>query len=253
MSSSASAVNLKSPKNGFSVIVPAAGIGARMQADRPKQYLPLLGKTVIEHTLDRLISHPNISKIVVVISQEDEYWQDLMFQGNYMLKENDWLSITYGGSERSDSVLNGLKCVSDNWVLVHDAARPCVRHRDIGRLLVLADKDDGTGGILARQATDTMKLATHCDTPLGLSIQESVDRQKLWHALTPQFFPTVQLSDALNWCAKNNKPVTDEASAIELTGGDVRLVPGQADNIKITTPGDLALAEFYLQQQFLEI
>lgn len=244
--SSVSAIKLNSHQKEFTVVVPAAGVGARMQADRPKQYLPLLGKTVLEQTLGRLISHPYISKVVVVISREDEYWQDLKLQ------ENDWLSIAYGGNERSDSVLNGLKCVTDEWVLVHDAARPCVRHHDINQLLMLADDNSGTGGILARQATDTMKLATLGDVPSGLSIQESVDRQRLWHALTPQFFPTVQLSDALTWCANKNKPVTDEASAIELTGSNVRLISGQADNIKITNPGDLALAEFYLQQQSLE-
>lgn len=220
-----------------------------MRADRPKQYLPLAESTVLEQTLNRLISHPQISNIALVISSDDDVFQKME------IAKASWLTIITGGSERCDSVLNGLKQVEVDWVLVHDAARPCVRHKDISNLLTLASGD--IGGILARQATDTMKLAveqnnntsTTFDTPY---IEHSVPRQKLWHALTPQFFPRIQLIEALQWCAKNNHTVTDEASAIEITGGRAILVPGEIDNIKVTHPSDLALAEFYLAQQLKE-
>lgn len=215
-----------------------------MQADKPKQYLPLANSTVLEQTLSRLISHPDIANIVLVVSPDDPYIEKLA------LSDKDWLSIVDGGAERSDSVLCGLKQVTDDWVLVHDAARPCIRHDDISQLLLLAAGN--VGGILARQATDTIKQAEQNFVGENVSIARSVNRNQIWHALTPQFFPTTQLREAIAWCATNNKAITDEASAIEITGGEALLVPGQPDNIKITLPGDLALAEFYLHQQIQE-
>lgn len=212
-----------------------------MQADRPKQYLRLAGSSVLEQTLHRLISHPDIAKIVLAVSPGDSYIEHLD------VTKNDWLELVQGGAERSDTVLCGLKSVEDDWVLVHDAARPCVRHSDISRLLTLAEGN--TGGILARQATDTMKQAAPIVCGPEKHISCSIDRSVIWHALTPQFFPTQQLREALIWCSENDKKITDEASAVELTGGRAYLVPGEPDNIKITHPGDLALAEFFLKQQ----
>lgn len=221
----------------FPVVVPAAGIGSRMNADRPKQYLPLLNRTVIEHTLLRLNSHPNIEHIILVLHPEDEYFQTLE------ISNAPWLKIVEGGKERSDSVLNGVLEVKESeWVLVHDAARPCVRLDDITRLINA--KSAGIGAILAKPVSDTMKKAKAHDL-----IEKSEPREKLWHALTPQFFPTIQLLDALKHCAQQHLPITDEASAIELTGGEVKLVAGAGDNIKITVQEDLALAEFLLSRQ----
>ena len=253
MSRKTSKNNATAEKQQFTVVIPAAGVGSRMQADRPKQYLILGESTVLEQTINRLIGHPQISRIVLAVNPEDEYLSEST------LAEKDWLTITHGGTERSDSVLNGIRQVEEDWVLVHDAARPCVRHNDIRRLLQLAEEKEGSGGILARKATDTIKQAKGTLQTREISndseaeIQKSVPRHLIWHALTPQFFPTRQLAEALTWCAENSQPITDEASAIELTGGKAHLIPGSADNIKITHPGDLALAEFFLAQQALEI
>ncbi|BDX05554.1 2-C-methyl-D-erythritol 4-phosphate cytidylyltransferase [Planctobacterium marinum] len=225
----------------FTAVVPAAGVGSRMAADKPKQYLELAGYTVLESTLLRLISHNNINKIVLVISPEDDYLQELP------ISKASWLQVVMGGKERSDSVLNGLQACDDNWVLVHDAARPCVRHDDISALLALAGT--GSGGILAKQATDTIKLAQKSNQNACKIVDRSISREHIWQALTPQLFPRKELIAALQWCVQKNIAVTDEASAIEQTGGTVQLVAGAHDNIKITHPGDLALAQFFLEQQ----
>lgn len=225
----------------FTAVVPAAGTGTRMAADRPKQYLMLGNMTVLEHTLTRLISHPHIARIIVVTGPEDHYFAQLK------VAQEPWLQRVTGGEERADSVLNGLKACKENWVLVHDAARPCVRHSDISRLLQLAAGEHG--GILAKQATDTIKLASEKQCSGFSTVQESLPRNRIWQALTPQFFPRQQLIDAMQWCVAQNIAVTDEASAIENASGKVHLVPGAHDNIKITHPGDLSLAQFLLEQQ----
>lgn len=223
----------------FTVIVPAAGVGARMQADRPKQYLPLLGKTVLEHTLGKLISHPRIDRIILPLSANDAYF------GALPISQAEWLVRVTGGSERADSVLAGLNAIEDSqWVLVHDAARPCVQHQDLDRLMALADKD-GDGGILATPVRDTMKRATR-QAPHTVKSTES--RAHLWHALTPQLFRLGPLRQALSEALAEGVEITDEASAIEWAGGSVNLVEGSGTNIKITRPDDLALAGFYLQQ-----
>ncbi len=226
----------------FPVVVPAAGIGSRMGADIPKQYLPLLGKTVLEQTLLRLNAHPNINQVIVALHPADEHFQQLE------IASAPWLTSIKGGEERADSVLNGLLCCQEQpWVLVHDAARPCVRHNDISKLLALHNGQ--YGGLLARRATDTLKRVQTNQDRVQPLVATTEDRSQFWHALTPQFFPTQQLIDALAYCAKQGLVVTDEASAIEQTNGNVVLVEGASDNIKITLPLDLALAEFYLQQQ----
>ena len=227
----------------FTAVVPAAGVGSRMAADRPKQYLELLGRTVLEQTIKRLISHPNINKIVLVISPEDAYLKTLA------IAHEPWLQVAWGGEERSDSVLNGLQVCEEDWVLVHDAARPCVRHEDISKLLAL--KVSAVGGILAKQATDTIKMAKNSNLATENLVENSIPRERIWQALTPQFFPRLVLIDAIKWCVNQGVTITDEASAIEQTGGKVRLIAGAYDNIKITHPGDLALAQLFLEQQQL--
>lgn len=221
----------------FYAVVPAAGVGRRMGADRPKQYLPLLGKTLLEWTLERLISHPLIKHIVLPINPEDEYFQSLS------LAKADWLTAIPGGKERADSVLAGLQAIPEaEWVLVHDAARPCVKHQDIDRLLALAETD--AGGILAVPVRDTMKRA-HASAPS--QVIHSEDREHLWHALTPQFFPKELLQNALQAALEKGLAITDEASAIENQHGKVTLVEGCPSNIKVTHPQDIKLAELYLQ------
>lgn len=233
-------------KQNIWVIIPAAGVGRRMGSDVPKQYLLLNDKPVIEHTLDVFSSHQAISEIVIAVSKDDEYWSSIN------LKSTKPIHKAEGGKERCDSVLNGLnylenKAKADDWVLVHDAARPCLRHEDLN-LLIDSLEQHAIGGILAVPVKDTMKRSIENSN----LIKETVDRESLWHALTPQMFRFSFLRDALESALKNNKVITDEASAIEYAGGKPVLVEGHADNIKITRPEDLALAAFFLREAKLE-
>ena len=233
-------------KKNIWVIIPAAGVGRRMRSDTPKQYLLLNNKPVLEHTINVFNTHDAISEIVVAISNEDEYWPSLNI--NY----DKPVHVAEGGKERCDSVLNGLKFLEtkakdDDWVLVHDAARPCLRNDDLNSLLAVLEGHP-VGGILAVPVRDTMKRAIE-NSDL---IKETVERDGLWHALTPQMFRFKVLKDALESALRKNKPMTDEASAIELAGLHPVLVEGHADNLKITRPEDLALAAFFLRQADFE-
>ncbi|MFT5162686.1 MAG: 2-C-methyl-D-erythritol 4-phosphate cytidylyltransferase [Alteromonadaceae bacterium] len=201
-------------------VIPAAGVGKRMQADLPKQYLPIDDKTII------------------VINPEDQYFSDLS------LKDNPDVQVVDGGDERVNSVLAGLKAIDaqlDAWVLVHDAARPNVSMADIDKLVSTCLKHN-KGGLLATPVRDTMKRGT--DT-----VSHTESRENLWHALTPQFFPLQQLIYALEQGLASGLTITDEASAVEYQHQPVLLVEGRSDNIKITRPEDLALAGFYLREQ----
>ncbi len=223
-------------------VVPAAGIGSRMQADRPKQYLDLEGKTVIEQTLERLASHPRIKGIVISVAENDPWWPQC--SQDYSCP----IHVVSGGDERADSVLNALKQLvtltnDDPWVLVHDAARPCLRHQDIDSMLS-ALSTHSVGGILGIPVNDTVKRAN-----AKQEITETVSRQGLWRASTPQMFHLHALIQALQTAKQQQLVVTDEASAMELAGFQPMMVEGHADNIKITLPQDLALASLYLQQQ----
>ena len=223
------------------VVIPAAGVGKRMESDTPKQYLKLNDKTIIEQTLTLFDTHDAISEVVVAISEGDEYWASL----NIELSKP--LHVAKGGKERCDSVLNALifledKASNDDWILVHDAARPCLRHEDITLLLTTLAEHE-VGGILAVPVRDTMKRSFDNNI-----IKETVERENLWHALTPQMFRFSMLKDALESTLYNCEAVTDEASAIELAGYQPLLVEGHADNIKITRPEDLVLASFFLQK-----
>ena len=218
------------------VVVPAAGIGSRMGASCPKQYLPLAGKFLIEHTLERLLAHPRIERVVVALAADDDFFQTLP------VASHPRLMTTTGGCERADSVLNGLSLVESEWVLVHDAARPCITHQDIDRLIHAGLAGDGA--ILGSRVRDTMKRSDAAGY-----IQKTVDRDQLWHALTPQFFRTTLLRDAIQQGQSQGLPITDEASAMELAGWRPLMVEGRADNIKVTRPEDLALAALFLSQQ----
>jgi len=221
----------------FIAVVPAAGVGARMGANIPKQYLVLQDKTVIEHTLTALLTHPRIAQVVVALGPEDGWFADLAIaQDPAVIRVN-------GGKERADSVLAGLQVCQDyNWVLVHDAARPCLAHSDVDRLIAGALASEH-GAILGSQVRDTMKR-----TDAQGHIITTVDRELLWHALTPQMFPVQLLTDALTTGLADNANITDEASAIELLGLTPKMVVGRADNIKITRPEDMPLATLFLQQ-----
>jgi 2-C-methyl-D-erythritol 4-phosphate cytidylyltransferase len=224
----------------FWAVVPAAGVGKRMNADRPKQYLELAKKTVIEQTLLCLLNANVFSAIAVAISDEDPYWPELD------IAKHELIITAPGGRERADSVLSGLKAIRDqandnDWVLVHDAARPCLTTGDI-HLLIDTLVNDKVGGILALSSHDTLKSVQSYD------IIGTLDRRVIWRALTPQMFRYGMLKSALE-AAEGNPAVTDEASALEIQGFTPKIVEGRPDNIKITRPEDLALAQFYLEQQ----
>jgi len=225
----------------FWAIVPAAGAGKRMETDTPKQYLPLGDKTVLEHTLDTLLSCQRLAGVVLVLSPGDERWAEI--QHRYTQQPLDTVP---GGAERCHSVLNGLdylatRASDGDWALVHDAARPCVRLKDIEGLITILEHS-AEGGLLGVPVADTMKRVDE-----DVCISGTVDRNGLWHAYTPQMFRVGMLRAALQQAIDKGEAVTDEANAMELAGYRPRMVQGARDNIKITVPFDLVLAAFYLQ------
>ncbi|MCS2169352.1 2-C-methyl-D-erythritol 4-phosphate cytidylyltransferase [Scandinavium sp. TWS1a] len=221
---------------GVCAVVPAAGFGRRMQTECPKQYLSIGNKTILEHAVAALLAHPRVERVIIAISDGDARFQQLP------LANHPQITVVEGGAERADSVLAGLKEAGEaQWVLVHDAARPCLHQDDLANLMALSETSR-VGGILAAPVRDTMKRAE----PGKTAIAHTVDRNDLWHALTPQFFPRELLFDCLTRALNEGATVTDEASALEYCGFHPQLVAGRADNIKVTRPEDLALAEFYL-------
>jgi len=228
----------------FVAVVPAAGAGKRMLANCPKQYLTINHKTILELTVERLLSHPLINKVIISLSESDEYFP------RTSLVNNKNIQTVIGGKERVDSVLAGLKAINPQvnpWVLVHDAARPCVTHNDISALITLCIEKQ-TGGLLAAPVRDTMKRSHSSDLNVN-KVSKTVDRESLWHALTPQMYQVIELKEAIINGLSNNINITDESSAIELANLPSLLVPASSENIKITHPDDLTLAEFFLAKQ----
>ncbi|MEI7038152.1 2-C-methyl-D-erythritol 4-phosphate cytidylyltransferase [Fulvimonas yonginensis] len=219
-------------------VVPAAGRGTRVGGDCPKQYLPLAGRALILHTLERLAAHPRIAGLLVALAADDARWPGLeSLHGKPVL-------TTLGGGERADSVLAGLRALpagvgTDDFVLVHDAARPCVRVADVDRLIEVASAADG--GLLGAPLRDTLKRADD----RGRS-RVTEPREQRWRAFTPQMFRRGQLVAALEAACREGIVVSDEAMAMERAGHAPLLVEGAEDNIKVTTAADFALAEFLL-------
>jgi 2-C-methyl-D-erythritol 4-phosphate cytidylyltransferase len=214
-------------------LIPAAGIGARMGVDQPKQYLEIAGRPLLWHAIRVFEAHPRIQRVFVVLSPEDGYWHDYDWSGFSKL-----VVLRCGGPSRAASVLNGLVAVAgevaaDDWMLVHDAARPCLSRRLLDKLLAEV-ADDPVGGILAAPVADTLKREGE-----GRRIQETVPRERLWGAQTPQMFRHGLLKRALEHAGT---AVTDEASAVEALGLAPRLVEGDITNLKVTYPLDLELA-----------
>jgi len=225
------------------VVVPAAGIGSRMQGDRPKQYLPLAGATVLEYTLQQLLAHSKVKGLIVSVAEHDKYWSALRIAGDSRV-----IAVA-GGEERCHSVLNGLKKLVTyaglaDWVMVHDVARPCVKHDELDSLFDAAETASVDGFVLGMPVRDTMK-----QTAGDGGVEDTPDRHRLWHAFTPQMFRLGELLTALDTCLHDGQLVTDEASAMEYCGYSVQMVAGSANNIKITRPEDLPLAEFILGQR----
>lgn len=225
----------------FFALIPAAGAGSRLGGETPKQYLPLAGRPMIHHALRLLCDSPRIARVCVVLSPGDTEWE-----------RHDWSAFSprltvleCGGATRAESVLNGLRAArhacsidDDDWILVHDAARPCLAAAQLDRLLdELAD--DAVGGLLAVPVADTLKRGGS-----GGRVARTESREDLWQAQTPQMFRYARLVDAL--CRAGGMAMTDDAGAIEALGLHPRLVPGDSFNLKVTYPQDLALAELIL-------
>ena len=221
-------------------VVPAAGSGRRFGGTTPKQYLKLHHQPIMVHSINRLFALP-LSGCVIAISPDDQLAQTLNYQNPSQLY------FVVGGAERMDSVLAGLdflsdRAASDDWVLVHDVARPCIAVDSLNKLHETL-LGDAVGGILAIPVRDTLKKAQ------DNQILETVSRDHLWQAQTPQMFRFGLLHDALIAAKKQNLQVTDEASAVEFAGFTVKIVEGRMDNIKVTYADDLALASVILQAQ----
>jgi 2-C-methyl-D-erythritol 4-phosphate cytidylyltransferase len=221
----------------FYALVPAAGSGARMGHEFPKQYLPLAGQPMIAHALNTLCACPEISMVFVVLAPDDK----LFLTYDWSRFGGKLQPLFCGGERRSDTVRNGLiasELEPDDWVLVHDAARPCLTQAHLAKLIAEL-RDDAVGGILAVPVADTLKRADD----LG-RIAHTEERAGLWLAQTPQMFRAGLLAQAL----QSAPHVTDESSAIEALGLHPKLVPGEPANFKVTYPQDLLLAELLLQQ-----
>ncbi|MEA1082426.1 2-C-methyl-D-erythritol 4-phosphate cytidylyltransferase [Marinobacter qingdaonensis] len=223
------------------LIVPAAGIGRRMQAELPKQYLRIHSRFILDITLSRLLESLPLAGCMVPLSPDDRWWPD-----SEASREGRVQTCT-GGDERADSVLAALAALAGqasahDWVLVHDAARPCVHPDDLARLVDTLIEHP-IGGLLASPVADTLKRADGASEP---EVRETVDRGGLWRAFTPQMFRYGALADALQKAVAAGQPVTDESSAMEFSGNMPVLVEGRPDNIKVTVPADLELASFIL-------
>jgi 2-C-methyl-D-erythritol 4-phosphate cytidylyltransferase len=221
----------------FWVVIPAAGSGRRMGgAERPKQYLSIAGRALIEWAVAPFLRHAGCVRIVVALAADDPYWT------HTSLSSSERIATTLGGGERADSVYAGLEFLRsqaqpDDWVLVHDAARPCLSDEDLASLLDEL-RGDAVGGLLAAPVVDTLKKSDAAGR-----VEATVPRQQLWRALTPQMFRFDILHWALRSARERGVVVTDEAQAVELLGLQPRLIAGSVDNLKVTTRDDLERAK----------
>ena len=226
-------------------VLPAAGTGSRMGGELPKQYLEIAGATLLEHSLGALLSCEQIAGVIVPVHPQDVRVVDLS-----ILQDPRVHTVT-GAEHRSGSVLAGLVSLESmaaprDWVLVHDAARPCLRRNDIQRLIATVMAND-TGGILAEPVVDTVKQASG-----DSHVLRTLDRASLWRAQTPQMFRLDELHLALVQAQEQGLLVTDESSAMEAAGYPVQLIDGSSDNLKVTVPADLPLAQWYLERRSAE-
>lgn len=231
------------------LVLPAAGSGRRMQAEQPKQYLELAGRSLLRHCLERLGTLPEIARIAVALAADDDSWAGVVASLAPELAGK--VVTTLGGSERMQSVMSALEALqpyasATDWVLVHDAVRPCVHPADVRRLMRELAQDEA-GGLLGTPVRETLK-----ESDGTAFVARTVDRSRIWQAATPQMFRFGVLQRALRHAAALNVAVTDEAAAVEALGLPVRLVAGRADNLKVTYPGDLLLAAAILEAQARE-
>jgi len=223
-------------------LIPAAGRGARFGGAVLKQYLPICGKAVLAHSIRAFQFHPLITGITVILAEDDQLFESAVGTLSSVVE-----TVT-GGDTRAQSVRNGLRFIMENhpdadWVLVHDAARPCLSTDSLD-LLLEQGMQSPDGAILAIPVGDTLK----CEGDEG-EIATTVDRYRLWAAQTPQLFRVGVLAEAIDAAHAKGSELTDESSAMEFFGASPKLVMGSAANIKITHPGDLAIAEAWLQRK----
>ena len=229
--------------DNYYLIMPASGKGSRMNMPLPKQYLMLdNGSTVLDQSLATLLSIRQISGCVIAISEDDEHFSMSTFSSHDKI-----LTTTIGGDERFHSVLNALNELvkfarKDDWVLVHDAVRPCIKKKDVERLIKVVDNNP-VGGILATSIVDTLKMTK------DEHIVSTVNRNNLFHAQTPQMFRIGILKRALEEALLDKVHITDEAEAIERLGYSIKIIPNSKSNIKITHTDDLELANYYLNKE----
>lgn len=220
-------------------IVPAAGIGIRMSYNIPKQYIIIGKKTIIEHTINTLLLHPKIKKVIVVLNKHDIFFKNLS------LYKNKRIITVIGGKTRTQSVFLGIKEAIKikiaTWVIIHDAVRPFINIEDISRLLSIIKKSS-IGGITAVPVKDTIKYSKKN------IIQYTINRNYLWIALTPQLFPINLLFNCIRKTINNNFFITDESSALEYCGHYPKIVIGKNYNIKITNKDDLKFAKIFISQ-----
>ena len=228
-------------KDKYFLVVPASGIGQRMNSTIPKQYIILEnGLTILDQCLNTILSNDLISGFIVALDKKDSY-----FKSSNFAKDPKLISIATGGKERFNSVLNALNALDQNakpndWVLVHDAARPCIRKEDINKLIEEV-ADDKVGGILANRIVDTVKQINNG------GLVSTIDRQKLYIAQTPQMFRYAILKDSIEKAIESNVHITDESEALESLNYSIRIVEGSSSNIKITTQEDIHLANYFLK------
>lgn len=232
-----------SNNNRLWVVIPAAGIGKRMGVDIPKQYITVCDKAIIEHTVEKFTSRNDLQGILVALSNSDQHWSTLE------LSKNNKITTVTGGEERYKSVYNALcslknKADDDDWILVHDAVRPCITTFEIDQFIADLDHLNGIGGILALPCFETMKKAN-----TNHEIEETIDRKFIWHAQTPQMFRYKKLFLAIEKIMNENIFITDEAMAMELAGYKPVLIQGTHSNIKITDQNDLKYLESFLRQE----
>jgi len=227
----------------YYLVIPAAGSGKRFSASQPKQYATLGNSTVIEHALAPFESDPDCAGIVVAVAPEDTSWTGIAARRTRVIEK------AKGGQQRAHSVRNALRALvgrarDDDWIMVHDAARPCLAAQDL-QALKRELAAHPVGGLLAIPLADTLKRALEPGTR-ATHVDETVDRAGLWRAATPQVFRFGVLLRALEAAIEAQRIPTDEAQAIEWTGHRPQLVAGRTDNIKVTTAEDLELANAIL-------
>ncbi|XBC38041.1 MAG: 2-C-methyl-D-erythritol 4-phosphate cytidylyltransferase [Buchnera aphidicola (Floraphis choui)] len=220
-------------------IVPAAGIGSRMLLKIPKQYIKVRGYTILEHSIKLLLAHSNIKKVIVVLNKRDAFFKKLS------ISSHPRVFSVIGGKFRFCSVLSGLLIVKNaDWVVIHDAVRPCLNFNDLNKIISLVYTSK-IGGILATPISNTIKYSID-----NSNVFCTVNRNNLWNALTPQCFPIKLLLVCLKKAIKEGINITDEASVMEYCGYYPKLIKGSNNNIKITYPEDISFVNFYLKNKF---